>query len=45
MKSDYITKIVDTLPETPEELNKIFIDVSLDEDETKKILDSIKKFK
>jgi DNA-directed RNA polymerase subunit F len=45
MKSDSITKSVDTLPETPEELNKIFIDVSLDEDETKKILDSIKKFK
>jgi len=45
MKTEYIIKIIDTLPETPEELNKIFIDVSLDEDETRKILDSIKKFK
>ena len=45
LKSDYIIKIIDTLPETSEELNKIFIDVSLDEDETRKILDSIKKFK
>jgi len=45
LKSDYIIKIIDTLPESSEELNKIFIDVSLDEDETRKILDSIKKFK
>jgi DNA-directed RNA polymerase subunit F len=45
MKSDYIVKIIDTLPENSEELNKIFIDVSLDEDETRKILDTIKKFK
>jgi len=45
MKPDYIAKIIDILPETPKELNKIFIDVSLEEDETKKILDAIKKFK
>ncbi|MEK6913684.1 MAG: hypothetical protein AABW47_03365 [Nanoarchaeota archaeon] len=45
MKPDYVVKIIDVLPETSEELNKIFIDVSLDEDETKKILDTIKKFK
>ncbi len=45
IKSDYIVKMIDLLPETAEELNKIFIDVSLDEDETKKILDTIKKFK
>lgn len=45
IKSDYVAKMIDVLPETTEELNKIFIDVSLDEDETKKILDTIKKFK
>lgn len=45
IKPDYVVKIIDFLPETPEELNKIFIDVSLDEDESKKILDTIKKFK
>ncbi len=45
VKPDYTAKIIDILPETPEELNKIFIDVSLDEDESKKILDAIKKFK
>jgi DNA-directed RNA polymerase subunit F len=45
VKPEYVVKIIDILPETPEELNKIFVDVSLDEDETKKILDTIKKFK
>lgn len=45
IKPDYTAKIIDILPETPEELNKIFIDVSLDEDESKKILDAIKKYK
>lgn len=45
MKSEHLVKIMDLLPENPEELNKIFVDVSLDEDETKKILDTIKKFK
>lgn len=45
VKTDGIVKIIDLLPETSEELNKIFIDVSLDEDETKKILDTIKKYK
>ncbi|MFA5071463.1 MAG: hypothetical protein WC511_03805 [Candidatus Pacearchaeota archaeon] len=45
IKADYVAKIIDVLPETAEELNKIFVDVSLDEDETKKILDTIKQFK
>jgi len=45
MKPEYIVKIIDILPETTEELNKIFVDVSLDEDETQKILDTIKKYK
>lgn len=39
-----ISKIIDILPEKPEEINKIFIDISLDENETKKILDTIKGF-
>jgi len=45
VKPENLVKIADILPETPEELNKIFVDGSLDEDETKKILDTIKKFK
>jgi len=40
-----ITKIIDILPEKAEEVNKIFIDIGLDENETKKILDTIKEFK
>ena len=44
MKSDHISKIIDILPETAEDLNKIFADVGLDENETQKILDSVKEF-
>jgi DNA-directed RNA polymerase subunit F len=45
VKAEHITKIIDLVPETAEDLNKIFNDVGLDEDETKKILDTIKEFK
>lgn len=45
LKSEHISKIIDFLPEDSEDLNKIFADVSLDEEETKKILDVIKQFK
>jgi len=45
VKPEYVVKIIDLLPESAEELNKIFVDVSLDGDETKKILDTIKKYK
>lgn len=41
----HISKIIDILPKTKEDLNKIFTDVGLDEDETKKILDEVKKLK
>ena len=43
VKSDQISKIIDILPETAEDLNKIFEDTSLDENESKKILDTIKE--
>ena len=45
MKSSQIVKIIDLMPEDKEDLNKIFVGVSLDEDETKKILDTVKTFK
>ena len=38
LKSEYVIKILDFLPKNQEELNKIFIDVSLDERETNEIL-------
>ena len=45
IRPENVAKIVDFLPENSEELNKIFVDISLDEDETRKVLDAIKKFK
>jgi len=45
VKQEHISKLIDLMPETNEEINKIFTDVSLDEDETKKLLDTIKEFK
>ena len=38
----HISKIIDLMPEDAEELNKVFTDVGLDEDETKKILEIVK---
>ncbi len=45
VKEENIIKIIDLMPNSAEDLNKIFVDVSLDEDETKKILDTIKKYR
>lgn len=42
IKKEHIVKIVDMLPEDSSDINKIFIDVSLNEDETEKILGVIK---
>ena len=44
VKSEHISKIIDTLPENKEDLNKIFVDIGLDEDESNKILDIVKQF-
>jgi len=38
LKEEHIIKIVDFLPRHPEDLNKIFHDISLDEKETNEIL-------
>ncbi len=45
LNEKHIVKLVDFLPEDNEEVNKIVIDANLNEDETKKILDTIKEFK
>ncbi len=45
VKAEHISKIIDILPEDVEGLSKIFTDVSLDEDETKKILETIEEFR
>lgn len=45
LKEEHISKIIDMSPETQEDLAKIFVGVGLDEDESKKILDTVKEFK
>jgi DNA-directed RNA polymerase subunit F len=45
LKKEYLSKIIDLLPENAPDLNKIFVDVTLEEDETKKILDTVKEFR
>lgn len=45
LKADHAVKIIDLMPENQENLNKIFTDVSLNEDEAKKILDIVNEFK
>ena len=45
LKEEHLVKIVDLLPEDASDLNKIFVDVSLNEDETNKILEIVKNSK
>ena len=45
VKRDHIVKIVDLLPSDVSDLNKIFTDVSLNEEEINKILEIIKNSK
>ena len=44
LKNVHIVKIVDFMPTDASELNKVIVDVSLDEGEINKILDVIKKY-
>lgn len=44
IKEEDISKIIDVMPEDAKDLNKVFVDVSLEEDEAKKILDTIKEY-
>ena len=45
LKREHIVKIIDLLPEDSSDLNKIFTDISLNEDETNKILNAVKNSK
>ncbi len=42
MKREHLVKVVDLIPKDTTDLNKIFTDVSLNEDETNKILNAVK---
>lgn len=44
LKEEFIVKIVDFLPKDAETLNKIFIEVSLDEKEIQQILEIVSKY-
>jgi len=45
IKKEHTVKIIDLLPADASDLNKIFTDVSLTEDETNKILEIVKNSK
>ena len=45
VKREHIIKIIDLLPEDASDLNKIFVDVSLNEEETNKLLEIVKNSK
>ena len=45
LNKEHISKIIDLLPEEASDINKIFTDVSLDEDETNKLLEIVKKYR
>lgn len=45
MKEEHVAKIIDILPEDAADVNKIFTDINLDEDETNKILGVVKKYR
>ncbi len=45
MKDEHIVKIIDLLPEDVSDTNKIFTEVSLEENEINKILEVVKKYR
>ncbi|MBT4135694.1 hypothetical protein HOD75_04130 [archaeon] len=45
LKREHVVKIIDLLPADASDLNKIFTDISLNEDETNKILGIVKNSK
>jgi len=45
LKREHVVKIIDMLPQDASDINKIFTDISLNEDETNKILEVVKSSK
>jgi DNA-directed RNA polymerase subunit F len=45
LRPELIAKVIDILPRDTEDINNIFIDVSLDKNEIDKILEIVKKYK
>jgi DNA-directed RNA polymerase subunit F len=44
LREEHISKLIDLLPKNKEEINKVFIDVSLEENEIESLLNTIKEF-
>jgi len=44
IREEQVSKIIDIVPESSEDFSKIFIDMGLNEDEKKKVLDTIKEY-
>ena len=44
INAEYTVKIIDFLPRDAEDLNKIMVDANLSEEESKSILDVVKKY-
>jgi DNA-directed RNA polymerase subunit F len=44
IREEQVSKIIDTLPDSAEDINKIFVDMGLNEDEKKRVLDTIKEY-
>ncbi len=45
LREKHLVKIVDFMPESAVEINKVIADVSLNQDEVNKILEVVKKYK
>ena len=45
LRQEYIAKVIDLLPIDASDINKIFTDISLDENEIKQITDIVAKYK
>ena len=45
LKEENIAKIIDLMPEDAADMNKIFSDINLDENEITKILEVVKKYR
>jgi DNA-directed RNA polymerase subunit F len=45
IKDEHIAKVIDLLPVDASDMNKIFTDVGLEEDEIGKVLEVVKKYK
>jgi DNA-directed RNA polymerase subunit F len=44
IREEQVSKLIDTLPDSTEDINKIFVDMGLNEDEKKRVLDTIKEY-